>query len=127
MSKDLPCPTEVKDKDLLESYSLKVVANLKKYQAKTNSWRDAKVKPKTFDVGDLVLLWSPRTESSRKLESKWVRLYVVAKSQSQEHMASCTRLVECLSIPAMWTTFAIFIFKEAVKVEVSLNINELSP
>jgi hypothetical protein len=32
--------------------------------------RDMKVKQRTFDVGDLVLLWSPHIESSGKLESK---------------------------------------------------------
>jgi hypothetical protein len=32
-----------------------------------------------LDVGDLVLLRSPRSESSRKLESKWAGPYVVVE------------------------------------------------
>jgi hypothetical protein len=56
-----PCPSEVMEKDLLESERLKVVANLQKYQDETRSWRDLKAKKKDFDIGNLVLLWSPRT------------------------------------------------------------------
>jgi hypothetical protein len=41
---------------------------------------DPKVKKREFDVGNLVLLWSPRTESSGKLESKWDGPYVVIKN-----------------------------------------------
>jgi hypothetical protein len=57
-------------KILLESERLKVVANLQKYHDKRRSWRDLKVKKREFDVGNLVLLRSPHTESSGKLESK---------------------------------------------------------
>jgi hypothetical protein len=67
-----PCLIEAEDKDLLESDRLKVVASLQKYQTETKSWRDTKVKQRAFDVGDLVLLCSPRNESSANLESKWV-------------------------------------------------------
>jgi hypothetical protein len=72
-----PCPNEAEENDLLESNMLKAVANLQKYQDETRSWRDPKVKKKDFDVGNLVLLRSPRTESSSELESKWDRPYVV--------------------------------------------------
>jgi hypothetical protein len=58
-------------KDLLESERLKAVTNLQKYQDETRNWRDLKVKKRDFDVGNIVLLWSPCTESSGKLESKW--------------------------------------------------------
>jgi hypothetical protein len=54
----------------LESERLKAVANLQKYQDDTRFWRDPKVKKKEFDVGNLVLLRSPCTESSSKLEPK---------------------------------------------------------
>jgi hypothetical protein len=40
----VPCPNEIEEKDLLESYRLKVVANLEKYQEQTRAWRDPKVK-----------------------------------------------------------------------------------
>jgi hypothetical protein len=43
------------------------------------SWRDPKVKKKDFDVGNLVLMWSPRTESSGNLKSKWEGTYVIIK------------------------------------------------
>jgi hypothetical protein len=35
------------------------------------------VKKREFDVGNIVLLWSPCTESSGKLKSKWDGPYVV--------------------------------------------------
>jgi hypothetical protein len=72
-----PCPNEDEEKDLLELDRLKTVANLQKYQDKTRSWKDLKVKIREVDVGDLVLLWTRRIESSRELESKWVGPYVV--------------------------------------------------
>jgi hypothetical protein len=56
-----------------------VVVNLQKYQEEMKTWRDPKVKPIVFEVGDLVLLHSPHTESSGKLESKWVGSYMVTE------------------------------------------------
>jgi hypothetical protein len=56
-----PCPNEVEKKDLSKSERLKAVTNLQKYQDETRNWRDAKVKKRDFDMGNLVLLWSPRT------------------------------------------------------------------
>jgi hypothetical protein len=72
-----PCPSEAEEKDLLESERLKAVINLQKNQDETRSWRDPKVKKRDFDVGNLVLLRSPRTESSSKLESKWEGSYMI--------------------------------------------------
>jgi hypothetical protein len=66
------CPSEVEEKDLLELERLKAVANLQKYQDDTKAWRDLKVRLRELDVGGLVLLRSPRTESAGKLEAKWV-------------------------------------------------------
>jgi hypothetical protein len=66
-----PCLNEVEEKDLLESKRLKAIVNLQKYQDETRSWRDPKVKKRDFDMGNLVLLRSLRTESSGRLESKW--------------------------------------------------------
>jgi hypothetical protein len=71
------CPNKAEEKDLLESERLKVVTNLQKYQDKTRNWRDPKVKRRYFDVGNLVLLRSPRTKGSGKLESKWEGIYVI--------------------------------------------------
>jgi hypothetical protein len=39
--------------------------------------RQKKVKLKHIEVGDLVLLRSPHTETTRKLEPKWTELFVV--------------------------------------------------
>jgi hypothetical protein len=74
-----PCPSEAKKKDLLESERLKAVANLQKYLDETRSWANQKVKKREFDVGNLVLLRSPKTESSNKLESKCDGPYVVVE------------------------------------------------
>jgi hypothetical protein len=71
------CPNKAKEKDFLEPERLKAVTNLQKYQDETINWRDPKVKKRYFDVGNLVLLRSPRTESSGKLESKWEGSYVI--------------------------------------------------
>jgi hypothetical protein len=72
-----PCPNEAEEKDLLESERLKVVTNLQKYQDGTRNWRAPKVKKRDFDLGNLVLLQSPRTEISGKLESKWEGTYMI--------------------------------------------------
>jgi hypothetical protein len=50
---------------------------LQKFQDETRNWRDPKVKKRDFDIGNLVLLRSPRTESSDKLNSKWEGPYVI--------------------------------------------------
>jgi hypothetical protein len=73
------CPSEAKEKDLLESDRLKVLANLQKYQKGTMVWRDPKVKLWDFDVGNLVLLRSPHTESTGKFEVKWIGPYVITE------------------------------------------------
>jgi hypothetical protein len=114
-----PCPSEAEEKDLLESDRLKAVANLKKYQDKTRSWRDLKVKIREFDVGDLVLLQSPHIESSEKLESIWDRPYVVAEKQDQGPTISLIPKERCWSIRGMQITFIIFMFKYFVRMEVS--------
>jgi hypothetical protein len=71
------CPSEAEEKDLLESDRLKTVANLHKYQEETKTWRDLKVRLRELEVGNLVLLRSPRTENTGKLEAKWVIPYLV--------------------------------------------------
>jgi hypothetical protein len=66
------CPIKAEEKDLLESDRLKAIANLQKYQQETMAWRDLKVKSREFDVGNLVLLRSPRNENTDKFETKWI-------------------------------------------------------
>jgi hypothetical protein len=96
------CPSEVEEKDLLESDRLKVVANLPKYQEETRAWRDPKVKLWEFDVGNQVLLQSPHTESTGKFEAKWIRPYVVTEKTESRHISlirssrpSVGALLEC--------------------------------
>jgi hypothetical protein len=76
----LACPSEAKEMDLLELDRLKAVANLHKYQEETRSWRDPKVKLQELDVGNSAFLRSPRTKSSKILESKWAGPYVVTEN-----------------------------------------------
>jgi hypothetical protein len=64
---------------LIESDGLKAVKNLEKYQKETRAQRDPKVKPKQFEVGNLVLLRSPRMENTGKFEAKWIGPYVVSE------------------------------------------------
>jgi hypothetical protein len=66
-------PSEAESKDLLE------VKNLQSYQNETKAWIDKKVKLKHMEIGDLVLLQSPRTEASGTLESKWTGPFMVVE------------------------------------------------
>jgi hypothetical protein len=65
------CPNEAEEKDLLESARLEEVTNLEKYQEEIRAWRDPKVKLKQFEVGNLVLLRSPRMDNTGKFKAKW--------------------------------------------------------
>jgi hypothetical protein len=86
------CPSEAKEKDLLESDRLKVVANLEKYQEETRAWRDSNIKLKQFKVENLVLLRSPRTENTGKFKAKWIGPYVISeKMRSDPYRPSDTQ------------------------------------
>jgi hypothetical protein len=74
-----PCPNEAEEKDLLEPDRIKDVANLQKYKDETRARRDVKVKLRELEVGDLVLLRTPHTESSGKQKSKWAGTYLVVE------------------------------------------------
>jgi hypothetical protein len=67
---------------LVEPYRLKAVANLQKYQEEIKAWRDPNVKLWELEIGDLVLLRSPYTESTGKQEAKWAGPYVIVKKMS---------------------------------------------
>jgi hypothetical protein len=58
---------------------MKADENLQSYQDETKAWRDKKVKLKYREVGDLVLLWSPHTETTGNLEPKWTGPFVVVE------------------------------------------------
>jgi hypothetical protein len=74
-----PCLNEAEENDLLELDRLKAITNLQGYQDETRKSRDPKVKKRDFNIGNLVLLQSPRVESSGALESKWEGPYVIIK------------------------------------------------
>jgi hypothetical protein len=70
---------EAESKELKELERMKAVKILHAYQDETWGWRDKKVKEKTIEVGDIVLLRSPHIEASGKLEPKWIGPYLVTK------------------------------------------------
>jgi hypothetical protein len=49
-------PTEAESKDLLELEHMKAIKNLQSYQNEMRAWRDKKLKLKTIEARDLVLL-----------------------------------------------------------------------
>jgi hypothetical protein len=104
----LVCPREAEEKDLLESDRLMVVANLQKYQEETRAWRDLKIKLQEFDVGNLVLLQSPRTKSTDKLEAKWIGPYVVTEKMRPSAYRLSDGQAKFWSILGMQKTFIIF-------------------
>lgn len=63
----------------MEVDRLDAIVNLKTYQRETRQWRDRKVIPRAYKVGELVLQRSPRTKSKGKLEPKWEGPYIVAR------------------------------------------------
>jgi hypothetical protein len=70
---------EAESKELKELERMKAVKILHTYQDETWAWRDKKVKEKTIEVGDIVLLRSPHIEAYGKLEPKWIGPYLVTK------------------------------------------------
>jgi hypothetical protein len=71
--------SQTEAKNLLESARLKTIDNLHNQQTEMKGWTDKKVKKKTFDIGDLVLLQSPHLKRSDKLQPKWDGSYVMAE------------------------------------------------
>jgi hypothetical protein len=70
-----------------------------------------KGKLQEFDVGNLVLLRSPRTESIGKFEAKWTGPYVITeKTRSGAYRLSDPK-VEFWSTSGTQKTFIIFSFK----------------
>jgi hypothetical protein len=67
----VPDEDEPTSKDLIDGDRVFALLALNKYQAQTKAWRDHTVVPREFNEGDLVLVWTTRTESRGKLEPKW--------------------------------------------------------
>jgi hypothetical protein len=70
-------PSEAKSKDLLEPKRMKAIEILQSYKNETKACRDENVKLEHMEVGDLVLLRSPRTKALGKLEPKWTGSFMV--------------------------------------------------
>jgi hypothetical protein len=66
----------------VEPKIMKAVKNLQAYQNEPRDWRDKKVKEKTIEVEDIVLLRSPHIEPSSKLEPKWVGPCLITEKQA---------------------------------------------
>jgi hypothetical protein len=64
---------------LIEPERMKAIKNLHAYQNEMRPWRNKKVKEKIIKVGDLVLLRSPHTEATGKLEPKWIGPYLITE------------------------------------------------
>jgi hypothetical protein len=64
------------------------------------AWRDKNVKQKHIEVGDLVLLRSPRMEASGKLELKWTGPFLVIEKTrpGSFHLAD----TECRKLEHSW-------------------------
>jgi hypothetical protein len=78
----VPDVDEPTSKDLIDGDRVFALQALNKYQAQTKAWRDQAVVPREFDEGDLVLVWTARTESRGKLEPNWVGPFIVKTKAS---------------------------------------------
>jgi hypothetical protein len=87
---------------------MKEIKNLQSYQNETRAWRDKKVKLKRIKSGDLVLLQSPRTEASEKLEPK--RIGQWHKQQDQDHFVWLIPMAGSWSTLGMPTNSVVFMF-----------------
>jgi hypothetical protein len=59
----IPDVDEPTSKDLIDRDRVFTLQALNKYQAQTKAWRDHTVIPREFNEGDLVLVWTARTEA----------------------------------------------------------------
>jgi hypothetical protein len=78
----VPDVDEPTSKDLIDGDRVFALQALNKYQAQTKAWRDHTVIPREFSEGDLVLVWTARTESRGKLEPKWEGPFIVKTKAS---------------------------------------------
>jgi hypothetical protein len=111
-------PSKVESKDLLELECMKAVKNLQSYQNETKAWRDNKVKIKNIEARDLVLLQSPCTEASRKLEPKWTGPFMVTEKQDLDLSVWQTTKVGCSSTLGTPITSVVFTFSQLCNREV---------
>jgi hypothetical protein len=73
---------EPTSKDLIDRDRILALQALNKYQAQTKAWCDNAVVPREFNKGDLVLVWTTRTESRGKMEPKWEGSFIVKTKAS---------------------------------------------
>jgi hypothetical protein len=78
----VPDVDEPTSKDLIDGDRVLALQALNKYQAQTKAWSDNAVVPREFNKGDLVLVWTTRTESRGKLEPKWEGSFIIKSKAS---------------------------------------------
>jgi hypothetical protein len=78
----VPDVDEPTSKDLIDGDRVLALQTLDRYQAQTKAWRDNAVVPWEFNIGDLILVWTTRTESRGKLEPKWEGPFIVKTKAS---------------------------------------------
>jgi hypothetical protein len=73
---------EPTSKDLIDGDRVLALQALDKYEAQTKAWRDNTVVPREFNKGDLVLVWTTRTESRGKQEPKLEGPFIIMSKAS---------------------------------------------
>jgi hypothetical protein len=71
-------------KDLLEEERMKAIQNLEKYQKKTESWYNKKVKPRQLSPGDFVLKRKRNEDTVRKFQQKWEEPFLIIRTNKAE-------------------------------------------
>jgi hypothetical protein len=82
----VPDVDEPTSKDLIDRDRVLALQALNKYQAQTKAWCYNAVVPRDFNKGDLVLVWTTRTESWGKLEPKWEGPFIVKSKASPQRV-----------------------------------------
>jgi hypothetical protein len=67
-------------KDLLEEERMKAIQNLEKYQKKTKSWYNKKVRPRQLSPSDVVLKRKRNEDTVGKFQRKWDGPYLITRT-----------------------------------------------
>jgi hypothetical protein len=80
---------QMTSKDLLEKERMKAIQNLEKYQKKTESWYNKKVKPRQLSPGDFVLKRKINEDTVEKFHQKWKGPFLIIRTNKSRafHLA----------------------------------------
>ena len=98
--------TEAPDEDIkptidtIEAIKTQAAINLGRYQEKTRSWRNKKVRPREIKEGDLVLCRISKSKQQGKMHNKWEGPFLVASMARPE--ACRLRTLEGVEEPYSW-------------------------